>query len=68
MFCVGMTWPNFGGARATGEITMSLVKKPTMTPRKLAAVRRNARLTNVLIKVRNGALTQKDVKNAGRPG
>ena len=47
---------------------MSQVKKPTMTPCKLAAVRRNARLTNVLIKVRNEALTQKDVKNAGRSG
>ena len=47
---------------------MSLVKKPTMTLRQLAAVRRNARLTNVLIRVRNGALTQKDVKNAGRSG
>jgi hypothetical protein len=26
------------------------------------------RLTNVLIKIRNGALTQKDVKNEGRSG
>ena len=47
---------------AIREVTMSLVKKPTMTPRKLAAVRRNARLTNVLVKVGKGALTQKDVK------
>jgi hypothetical protein len=45
---------------------MSLVKKPTM--RKLAAVRRNARLSHVLTKVSNGALTRKDVKNEGRSG
>ena len=23
-----MTWPNFGGARATGEVPMPLVKRP----------------------------------------
>jgi hypothetical protein len=39
-----------------------------MREKKLAANRRNARLTNVLIKVRSGALTQKDVKNEGRSG
>ncbi|MGD1157143.1 MAG: hypothetical protein ABSA41_15100 [Terriglobia bacterium] len=33
-----------------------------------SSLRQLWRLTNVLIKVRNGALTQKDVKNAGRSG
>jgi hypothetical protein len=33
-----------------------------------SSLRQLWRLTNVLIKVRNGALTQKDVKNEGRSG
>jgi hypothetical protein len=108
MFCIGMTWPNFGGAWATGEVSMSLIQKPEMTEKNLAAHQLNGRksrgpatlagkaraalmapkdesavlmqrmedsslrqlwrLTNVLIRVRKGALTQKDVKNAGRSG
>ena len=33
-----------------------------------SSVRQLWRLTNVLIKVRSGALTQRDVKSEGRPG
>jgi hypothetical protein len=33
-----------------------------------SSLRQLWRLTNVLIKVRHGALTQKDVKNEGRSG
>jgi len=33
-----------------------------------SSLRQLWRLTNVLIRVRKGALTQKDVKNAGRSG
>jgi hypothetical protein len=33
-----------------------------------SSLRQLWRLTNVLIKIRNGALIQKDVKNAGRSG
>jgi hypothetical protein len=33
-----------------------------------SSLRQLWRLTNVLFKVRNGALINKDVKNEGRPG
>jgi hypothetical protein len=43
MVCIGMTWPNFGRARATGEVSMSLVKSPRMTGKNLAAHQLNGR-------------------------
>jgi hypothetical protein len=33
-----------------------------------SSFRQLSRLTNLLIRIRNGALTQKDVKNGGRSG
>jgi hypothetical protein len=38
-----MTWPNFGGARATGEVSRSLIQKPEMTEKDLTAHQLNDR-------------------------
>jgi len=38
-----------------------------MTEKKDSSLRQLWRLTNVLFKVRNGALTRRDVKNEDRP-
>ena len=47
---------------------MSLVHKPEMTEENLAAHRANGQLTHMLLKVRKGALAEKEGENEGTSG